>query len=169
MKIKSIAVIGQGYVGLPLAIELAKHYPVIGFDINKKRVSELNNCKDVTLEVNKNDLNDVISLYKSSKSKYGYKASSDPKNINDVNTYIITVPTPINEFKSPNLEPLRNASYMVGKHLRKGDFIILVNSIARLYWVCIPILEKESKLKLNDGFYVGYSPEELIADDSYFK
>ena len=167
MKIKSIAVIGQGYVGLPLAIELAKHYPVIGFDINKKRVSELNNCKDVTLEVNKNDLNDVISLYKSSKSKYGYKASSDPKNINDVNTYIITVPTPINEFKSPNLEPLRNASYMVGKHLRKGDFVIYESTVypGCTEEVCIPILEKESKLKLNDGFYVGYSPERINPGD----
>ena len=128
-KIKSIAIIGQGYVGLPLAIELAKFYPVTGFDINENRVVELSKGNDYTLEANLEDLKSVLDSQIKTNFKIGYKASSTIEDIRNVNTYILTVPTPIDEFKSPDLEPLRKATKMIGKILKKGDFVIYESTV----------------------------------------
>ena len=166
-KIKSIAIIGQGYVGLPLAIELAKFYPVIGFDINENRVVELSKGNDYTLEANLEDLKSVLDSQIKTNFKIGYKASSTIEDIRNVNTYILTVPTPIDEFKSPDLEPLRKATKMIGKILKKGDFVIYESTVypGCTEEVCVPILENESSLIFNSDFFVGYSPERINPGD----
>jgi UDP-N-acetyl-D-galactosamine dehydrogenase len=166
-KIKSIAIIGQGYVGLPLAIELAKFYPVTGFDINENRVVELSKGNDYTLEANLEDLKSVLDSQIKTNFKIGYKASSTIEDIRNVNTYILTVPTPIDEFKSPDLEPLRKATKMIGKILKKGDFVIYESTVypGCTEEVCVPILENESSLIFNRDFFVGYSPERINPGD----
>jgi len=166
-KIKAIAIIGQGYVGLPLAIELAKFYPVTGFDINENRVVELNKGNDYTLEANLEDLKSVLDSLIKTNFKIGYKASSTIEDIRNVNTYILTVPTPIDEFKSPDLEPLRKATKMIGKILKKGDFVIYESTVypGCTEEVCVPILENESSLIFNSDFFVGYSPERINPGD----
>ena len=166
-KIKSIAIIGQGYVGLPLAIELAKFYPVIGFDINENRVVELSKGNDYTLEANLEDLKSVLDSRIKTNFKIGYKPSSNIEDIRNVNTYILTVPTPIDEFKSPDLEPLRKATKMIGKILNKGDFVIYESTVypGCTEEVCVPILENESSLTFNRDFFVGYSPERINPGD----
>ena len=166
-KIKSIAIIGQGYVGLPLAIELAKFYPVTGFDINENRVVELSKGNDYTLEANLEDLKSVLDSQIKTNFKIGYKASSTIEDIRNVNTYILTVPTPIDEFKSPDLEPLRKATKMIGKILKKGDFVIYESTVypGCTEEVCVPILENESSLIFNSDFFVGYSPERINPGD----
>ena len=166
-KIKSIAVIGQGYVGLPLAIELAKVYPVIGFDIDENRVLELRKGNDYTLEANLEDLKSVLDAQIKTNFKIGYKASSTIEDIRNVNTYILTVPTPIDEFKSPDLEPLRKATKMIGEILKKGDFVIYESTVypGCTEEFCVPILESESSLIFNRDFFVGYSPERINPGD----
>ena len=166
-KINTISIIGQGYVGLPLAIELAKFYPVIGFDIDENRVLELNNGIDHTLEANLKDLKSVLDYQIETNFKIGYKASSKIEEIRNVNTYILTVPTPIDEFKSPDLEPLRKATKMVGKILKKGDFVIYESTVypGCTEEVCVPILENKSGLNFNEDFFVGYSPERINPGD----
>ena len=166
-KIKSIAIIGQGYVGLPLAIELAKFYPVTGFDINENRVVELSKGNDYTLEANLEDLKSVLDSQIKTNFKIGYKASSTIEDIRNVNTYILTVPTPIDEFKSPDLEPLRKATKMIGEILKKGDFVIYESTVypGCTEEVCVPILENESSLIYNRDFFVGYSPERINPGD----
>src|SRR5690606_22387160 len=107
---KKIAVIGQGYVGLPLAVAFSKHFRVVGYDINEKRVEELEQGKDSTKEVEEEKLKTVLSEYKTSKGAKGYLPSADLQNLAQANIYIITVPTPIDEFNAPNLKPLKEAS-----------------------------------------------------------
>ncbi|MDM1460870.1 nucleotide sugar dehydrogenase [Myroides odoratimimus] len=162
-----IAVIGQGYVGLPLAIEFSKHFPVIGFDINKERVEELNRGEDHTLEADLEQLNNSLSEAKSNGHVKGYLASNDLELLKTANVYIVTVPTPIDEFNAPDLKPLRGASTMLGKVLKKGDIVIYESTVypGCTEEVCVPLLEEFSSLMFNQDFYVGYSPERINPGD----
>jgi UDP-N-acetyl-D-galactosamine dehydrogenase len=167
LKINKIAVIGQGYVGLPLAIELAKFYSVTGFDINENRVLELNRGRDHTLEANLSDLKNVIDQRVKTEFITGYLASSNIEDIKQANTYIVTVPTPIDEFNAPELNPLKKASKMIAQILKKGDVVIYESTVypGCTEEVCIPILEKESGLRFNYDFFAGYSPERIVPGD----
>ena len=167
MKLKKtkIAIIGLGYVGLPLAIEFGKKYSVTGFDINKSRVNELNNFEDSTGEA---DIEDLIKTIKSSDtSDVGLKLSYDINELFGSNIFIITVPTPINEFKSPDLSFLISASEMVAKILKKGDIVIYESTVypGCTEEDCVPVLEKFSGLIYNKDFYCGYSPERINPGD----
>ena len=167
LNIKKIAVIGQGYVGLPLAIALAEHYPVIGFDISSERVDELNEGKDRTKEANLEDLIKVIRLAEKSNFDKGYKASSKIEDISEVNTYIVTVPTPIDQFNAPDLRPLKQATTMLGGVLKNGDVVIYESTVypGCTEEDCVPILERESDLVFNRDFFAGYSPERIVPGD----
>ena len=167
MKLKKtkIAIIGLGYVGLPLAIEFGKKDSVTGFDINKSRVNELNNFEDSTGEA---DIEDLIKTIKSSDtSDVGLKLSYDINELFGSNIFIITVPTPINEFKSPDLSFLISASEMVAKILKKGDIVIYESTVypGCTEEDCVPVLEKFSGLIYNKDFYCGYSPERINPGD----
>src|SRR5690554_1369181 len=164
---KKIAVIGQGYVGLPLAIEFSQHFPVLGFDINKERVDELNSGEDKTLEADLKKLNEGIQTAKETNFAKGYKASFDLDELATAQIYIVTVPTPIDKFNAPDLSPLMKASEMLGKVLKKGDIVIYESTVypGCTEEDCVPVLEKFSGLKLNQGFYVGYSPERIVPGD----
>ena len=146
-----IAIIGLGYVGLPLAIEFAKKRRVIGFDINNKRVHDLKLGIDKTNEIKKKQLIKAKKLY----------LTTDKKYLKLANCYIVTVPTPINIYRKPDLTPLFDASKMIGKVLKKNDLVIYESTVypGCTEEKCVPILEKYSKLKLNTDFYCGYSPE----------
>lgn len=163
---KKIAVIGLGYVGLPLAIEFAKKYKVLGFDINKERIHELANGMDRTKEANLNDLNHAISLAKSSGSA-GLTFSNDTTALSEYNVFIVTVPTPIDQFKAPDLTPLLKASEMLGKVLKSGDIVIYESTVypGCTEEDCVPVLEKYSGLKFNVDFFCGYSPERINPGD----
>jgi UDP-N-acetyl-D-galactosamine dehydrogenase len=160
-----IGVIGLGYVGLPLARLFATKYPVVGFDINQKRVEELLQGKDTTLEVE----NDVLqSVLKSTSSEErGLFCSADLEDIKGCNYYVITVPTPVDKNNRPDLTPLYKSSESVGKVLKKGDIVIYESTVfpGATEDECVPVLEKTSGLKLNDDFYVGYSPERINPGD----
>lgn len=164
---KKIAVIGQGYVGLPLAIEFSKYFPVIGFDINTTRVEELNRGEDHTLEADLEQLNKSISEAKTTSFTKGYQASNDLELLATANVYIVTVPTPIDEFNAPDLKPLRGASTMLGKVLKKDDIVIYESTVfpGCTEEVCVPLLEEHSGLVFNQDFYVGYSPERINPGD----
>lgn len=166
---KKIAVIGQGYVGLPLAIEFAQHFPVIGFDINKERVDELNSGKDKTKEADLKKLEEVLQLANQTNFLKGYKASSDLIEISKAHIYIVTVPTPIDRYNAPNLNPLLRASEMLGKIIKKGDIIIYESTVypGCTEEDCVPILEKYSSLVFNEDFHVGYSPERIVPGDKF--
>jgi UDP-N-acetyl-D-galactosamine dehydrogenase len=155
-KIK-IGVVGLGYVGLPLAVEFGKLYPVVGFDINRERISELLTGIDVTLETTKDELNSAVKL----------KFTSKLEEIIDCNVFIVTVPTPIDQFKAPNLRPLLSATTMIGKVLKKNDIVIYESTVypGCTEEECVPMLEKESGLKFNVDFYCGYSPERINPGD----
>ncbi len=155
-----IAIIGQGYVGLPLALAFAEKFEVVGFDINTKRINELSNGQDGTLEADEQEIKDLL---KSNKIKF----SSNWEDIKDCNVYIVTVPTPINEFKAPDLGPLQKSSASIGKILTKGDVVIYESTVypGCTEEVCVPILEQESGLKFNEDFVVGYSPERINPGD----
>ena len=152
-----IAVIGQGYVGLPLAIEFGKKYSTIGFDINQARIDELTKGVDHTNEASPEQL----------KSSEKLIFSADIDDINECNIYIVTVPTPIDEFKTPDLNPLRGASKMLGGILKKGDIVIYESTVypGCTEEVCVPLLEKSSGLLFNRDFYCGYSPERIVPGD----
>ena len=154
---KIIAVIGLGYVGLPLAIEFSKLRPVIGFDTNKKRISELESSKDRNLEVTREEIEGANQL----------KYTSDMKHLMAAQIFIITVPTPIDISKRPDFRPLLNASEMVGKVLKKGDLVIYESTVypGCTEELCVPILEQCSGLKFNSDFYCGYSPERINPGD----
>tara|TARA_R110001592_G_scaffold316102_3_gene592322 strand:+ start:8228 stop:9511 length:1284 start_codon:yes stop_codon:yes gene_type:complete len=160
-----IAVIGQGYVGLPLAIEFAKHFKVLGFDINKARIGELSLGKDSTLEADLPSLAQVIEFRKSGTK--GILFSHRASDLNDCNIFIVTVPTPIDQFKAPDLKPLRKASEMIGKHLAKGDIVIYESTVypGCTEEECVPVLQASSGLKYNEDFYCGYSPERINPGD----
>ena len=157
MKKHSISIIGLGYVGLPLAVEFGKKYNVIGFDINENRINELNNGIDITKETTKEAISDSLYL----------KFSKNIDDISKCDVYIITVPTPIDIFKAPDLTPLLKASKMVGKILSKGDIVIYESTVypGCTEEDCVPILEKESGLIFNVDFFCGYSPERINPGD----
>lgn len=164
---KKIAIIGQGYVGLPLAIEFSKYFPVIGFDISKDRVEELNNGKDRTLEADLDKLNAGLAAAKDTSFQKGYKASCELIDLNDVQIFIVTVPTPIDRYNAPDLKPLIKATEMLGKVISKGDIVIYESTVfpGCTEEDCVPVLEKVSGLKFNEDFYVGYSPERIVPGD----
>jgi len=169
-KKKKIAIIGLGYVGLPLARLFATKYPVIGFDINHKRIAELNSGNDFTKEISEELLNTVLvkenPLGYDSKS-FGLYCSSKIEDIQNANIYIITVPTPIDKHNHPDLTPLYLSSETVGKVLKKNDIVIYESTVypGVTEEECVPVLEKVSGLKFNDDFFVGYSPERINPGD----
>jgi len=160
-----IAVIGLGYVGLPLAHLFSAKYPVIGFDINENRISELNNGIDSTLEVDNERLKtSIVSTPNETKGLY---CSNKTEDLQDCNYYIITVPTPVDSSNRPNLTPLYKASETVGKVLKKGDIVIYESTVypGATEDDCVPVLERVSGLKFNSDFYAGYSPERINPGD----
>jgi len=161
---KKIAIIGLGYVGLPLAVAFAKKYRVTGFDINTQRVSELKKGLDNTLEVEEDLLKSVLVDQPNQK---GLFISSNLKDIDDAQVYIVTVPTPIDKHKIPDLTPLYKASETVGKVLKKGDIVIYESTVypGATEEDCVPILEKVSNLSFNKDFFAGYSPERINPGD----
>lgn len=152
-----IAVIGLGYVGLPLAVEFGKKVPVVGFDIHQKRIDELKSGQDHTLEVSPEEL--VQAQYLSYSAKL--------EELKDCNFFIVTVPTPIDDFKQPDLTPLVKASTSIGQVLKKGDVVVYESTVypGATEEVCIPVLEKVSGLIFNSDFYAGYSPERINPGD----
>ena len=158
-----IAIIGLGYVGLPLAVEFAKKYRVVGFDINTNRVKQLISGHDRTLEVSDANLKKALSI----ENNVGLEISDDSSSISDCNIYIITVPTPVDKNNRPILTPLIKSSETVGKILKKGDIVIYESTVypGVTEDECVPVLEKESKLKFNKDFYCGYSPERINPGD----
>ena len=161
-----IAIIGLGYVGLPLAIEFGKKYKVLGFDINQARIEELKFGKDRTNEADLEGLQFAINLANDS-DKLGLTFSSNIEELKSYNVYIVTVPTPIDQFKAPDLTPLLKASEMLGNVLKKGDIIIYESTVypGCTEEDCVPVLEKYSGLKFNQDFYCGYSPERINPGD----
>ena len=152
-----IAVIGLGYVGLPLAVEFGKKYPVIGFDINQHRIEELKSGTDHTLEVSDEELASAKQL----------QFSSDINELAECNFYIVTVPTPIDEYKQPDLTPLVKASTAIGSVLKTGDIVVYESTVypGATEEVCIPELERSSGLTFNKDFFAGYSPERINPGD----
>lgn len=163
---QKIAVIGLGYVGLPLAIEFSKKFNVLGFDINASRIQELNEGHDRTQEANLEELKTVIKSSNQVQST-GLIFSNNQQLFSDYNIFIVTVPTPINQFNSPDLTPLLMASEMVGKYLKKDDIVIYESTVypGCTEEDCVPVLEKYSGLKFNVDFYCGYSPERINPGD----
>ncbi|WP_286754148.1 MULTISPECIES: nucleotide sugar dehydrogenase [Sphingobacterium] len=166
-KVKKIAIIGQGYVGLPLAIAFSDFFPVIGFDINKIRIEELKQGLDRTLETDQKELKRARELFHMSNRSKGYDASNSTADIADANVYIVTVPTPIDRYNSPDLSPLLKASKMIGELLTVGDLVIYESTVypGCTEEECIPVLESCSGLKFNQDFFVGYSPERINPGD----
>jgi len=156
---KTISVIGLGYVGLPLAVAFSEKYKVVGFDIAKWRIEELNRGYDRTLEVSEDELKEALNR--------GIKFTDKLEDIKEANVHIVTVPTPIDSHKNPDLTPLKKASEAVGKVLKKGDIVIYESTVypGCTEEVCVPILENVSGLKFNKDFYVGYSPERINPGD----
>jgi len=152
-----IAIIGLGYVGLPLSIEFGKIFKTIGFDTKQSRVADLNRSHDSSFEVTSEKFQESKKL----------TFTNDVNDIANCNIYIITVPTPIDEYKKPNLIPLTTASETVGKFLQKDDLVIYESTVypGATEEVCIPILEKFSGLEFNKDFYCGYSPERINPGD----
>jgi len=155
---QTIAVIGLGYVGLPLAVAFAKQQKkVVGFDINTSRIEELKQFRDHTLEVSESDLKTVKTL----------TFSNTVDHLKAATIYIITVPTPITKNKTPDLRPLEQASMLVGSVLKKGDIVIYESTVfpGCTEEICVPILEQHSGLVFNTNFYCGYSPERINPGD----
>jgi UDP-N-acetyl-D-glucosamine/UDP-N-acetyl-D-galactosamine dehydrogenase len=154
---EKIGIIGLGYVGLPLAVEFGKILDVVGFDINKSRIEELNNGIDRTLETDKEELASALKL----------TFSYNPEDLRKVNHYIVTVPTPVDNYKTPDLTPLLKASETVGKVLKRGDVVIYESTVypGCTEEDCVPVLEKFSGLKYNLDFFCGYSPERINPGD----
>ncbi|OTG88669.1 Vi polysaccharide biosynthesis UDP-N-acetylglucosamine C-6 dehydrogenase TviB [Acinetobacter sp. ANC 3813] len=152
-----IAIIGLGYVGLPLAVEFGKKVPVVGFDIHQKRIDELRNGQDHTLEVSPEELKQAAQL----------SYSANLQDLSSCNFFIVTVPTPIDEYKQPDLTPLIKASESIGKVLKKGDIVVYESTVypGATEETCIPVLEKVSGLTFNQDFYAGYSPERINPGD----
>ncbi len=159
-----IAIIGLGYVGLPLAVAFAEKYKVLGFDINQPRIAELNNGHDHTLEVEDDLLKSVLSTREGAPGLYNTNKTEDLKGCN---VYIVTVPTPIDDDHNPDLTPLIKASETVGAVLAEGDIVIYESTVypGATEEECVPVLEKFSGLKYNQGFFCGYSPERINPGD----
>jgi UDP-N-acetyl-D-galactosamine dehydrogenase len=156
---KTISIIGLGYVGLPLAVAFSKKYKVIGFDIADWRIEELKRGYDRTLEVGGNELKEAINR--------GLEFTNNLEDIKKANIYIVTVPTPIDKYKKPDLTPLIKASESVGKVLKKGDIVIYESTVypGATEEECVPVLERVSGLKFNQDFFCGYSPERINPGD----
>jgi UDP-N-acetyl-D-galactosamine dehydrogenase len=152
-----VGVIGLGYVGLPLAVEFGKHFDTVGFDVNATRIKQLAARRDVTLEVSGRELASATRL----------KFTTALADLKRCRVYIVTVPTPIDEYKRPDLLPLTRASESVGKVLKKGDVVVYESTVypGCTEEVCVPILERESGLKFNRDFFAGYSPERINPGD----
>ncbi|MFL2997410.1 MAG: nucleotide sugar dehydrogenase, partial [Candidatus Neomarinimicrobiota bacterium] len=152
-----ITIVGLGYVGLPLAVEFSKHFPVVGFDKNEDRISQLNKNIDITMEISEKRLSKVSNL----------KFSNLESDILDSNIYIITVPTPVDKNKAPDLKPLISASELVGSYINKSNIIIFESTVypGATEEVCVPTIEKKSGLIYNKEFYCGYSPERINPGD----
>lgn len=163
---KRIAIIGLGYVGLPLAIEFGKKYKVLGFDINNERVNELKRGQDRTKEADLEGMSYAMKMYEN-EGHIGLYFSHETNELAKFNVYIVTVPTPIDQFKAPDLRPLIKASEMLGKQLKKGDIVIYESTVypGCTEEDCVPVLEKFSGLKFNVDFYCGYSPERINPGD----
>ncbi len=153
----TIGIIGLGYVGLPLAVEFGNKFPTIGFDLNSHRIQELKSGTDATLEVSDSELVAAEHL----------SFTSLPEDLRDCNVYIVAVPTPIDDFKRPNLRPLESASTIVGNLLHSGDIVVFESTVypGATEEVCVPILEQISGLKYNSDFFCGYSPERINPGD----
>ena len=156
-----IAIIGLGYVGLPLAVEFSKKYEVLGFDIDQERISELVSGKDNTLEVSPEELLKATNL----------KFSTNKNDLRKYNTFIVTVPTPIDQYMQPDLTPLLKASEVIGRVIKKGDVVIYESTVypGATEEDCIPVVENVSGLKFNKDFYAGYSPERINPGDKEHK
>ena len=156
-----IGVVGLGYVGLPLAIEFGKHFATIGFDIKRERISELRAGRDSTREIDKNDFRDAKDL------KFTFQA----QDLKNCTVFVVTVPTPIDEYKRPDLTPLVGASEIVATVLKKGDVVIYESTVypGCTEEICVPILERGSGLKFNRDFFAGYSPERINPGDKEHK
>ena len=154
----NICVVGLGYVGLPLSVEFSKKYKTVGFDINSKRINELKKNIDSTKELSSSELK---------KNSGNIFFSEDPESIKDCNIYIITVPTPVNRFKSPDLSYLKSASKIVANYLNTNDIVIYESTVypGCTEEDCVPVLEEYSGLKYNKDFYCGYSPERINPGD----
>jgi UDP-N-acetyl-D-galactosamine dehydrogenase len=153
---KKIGIIGLGYVGLPLAVAFGKKRPVVGFDINEQRISELTQGIDNTLEVEPDELKEADQL----------TFSSDINDLADVEIFVVTVPTPIDTYKKPDLTPLRKASQAISSVLKKEDIVIYESTVfpGCTEEICVPELENGSGLKYNTDFFCGYSQNELIRE-----
>jgi UDP-N-acetyl-D-galactosamine dehydrogenase len=165
MKSYKISMIGLGYVGLPLAVEFAKHYPVIGFDINQHRIDSINKGHDDTLEVEDDNLQSVLTT--SAPTEKGLFLTSKLDEISTCNVYIVTVPTPVDKNNRPDLTPLVKASESIGKVIKKGDIVIYESTVypGCTEDDCVPVIEKASGMKMNVDFYAGYSPERINPGD----
>ena len=163
----TIGVIGLGYVGLPLAVEFGKYYTTIGFDINKKRIKELNDGHDFTLEIEEPLLNQVLIKEYQADSAKGLLCTDDLNILSNCNVFIVTVPTPVDKNNRPDLTPLYKASETVGKVLKKGDIVVYESTVypGVTEDECVPVLEKTSGLKFNHDFFCGYSPERINPGD----
>ena len=152
-----IGVIGLGYVGLPLAVEFGRKYPTVGFDINPARVTELEGGSDSTLECSDEEIASATHL----------TYTTDVEGIRDCNFYIVTVPTPIGDGNRPLLTPLRGASDTLGTVLKKGDIVVYESTVypGCTEEFCVPLLEQGSGLRMNEDFFVGYSPERINPGD----
>jgi len=152
-----IAVMGLGYVGLPLMVEFAKHFPTLGFDINTNRVNELEHGVDIMKDLTAEEISEAVH------GSY----SSNPDDLNDYNVYILTVPTPVDKQNRPDLSPLEKACAIVGKAIKKDDVVIFESTVfpGATEEVCVPILENYSGFVLNESFFVGYSPERINPGD----
>lgn len=163
-----ISIIGLGYVGLPLALEFAKKYKVVGFDISSERISQLRSSKDITLEVSEKEISNVIvDSANCLDNKKGFYPTQDIENIKNSTVYIVTVPTPVDSSNRPDLTPLISASTTVGKVIKKGDVVIYESTTypGCTEEECVPIIEKVSGLKYNFDFFAGYSPERINPGD----
>ena len=160
-KVNKICIIGLGYVGLPLLIEFSKYHKVIGFDTDIQRVMELRNFFDRNNEFKKSELKKIKNI----------EFTSDTKILDNCNIYIVTVPTPVKKNKSPDLNPLIQSSKLIGKFLKKKDIVIYESTVfpGCTEEVCVPILEKYSKLTYNKDFFCGYSPERINFGDKKYK
>lgn len=162
-----IAIIGLGYVGLPLAVEFSKKFPVIGFDIDRARIADLTAGVDKTLEVDDQLLQSVLVNSASDSSKKGLYPTFESSHLSDCNIYIVTVPTPTDKYNRPVLTPMLKASENIGKYLKEGDVVIYESTVypGVTEEECVPVLEKVSGLKFNVNFYAGYSPERINPGD----
>jgi UDP-N-acetyl-D-galactosamine dehydrogenase len=166
LKDTKIAIIGLGYVGLPLAVEFGKKFPTVGFDINPKRITELNNGHDRTLEVEDKNLKSVL-VEKFNGEQNGLRVTDETQDLASCNVFIVTVPTPTDKHNRPILTPLIKASDTVGQVLKKGDVVIYESTVYPGVTEddCVPVLERVSGLKFNKDFYAGYSPERINPGD----